>query len=105
MCDCDENPAVAFEQRNVRARKTHRCCECRQRRILPGSVHVVISGVWADSGPDRFRFCLRCWRVRQALIAELNKVHECAPCFGELRSELRERLRRHRVRSHTKQLL
>lgn len=72
----------------VRARKRHHCVEC-DRAIEVGGEHEVFAGVY-DGQWETYRFCLRCSRARNALIAELALSDGLA--FGTLRAELRERI-------------
>lgn len=77
MCDCDcERPEV-YREETPRARKPHRCCECR-RVINPGEQYHVAFGVW-NGDPRRFKWCAQC----HALRVTLDESGGCA-CFGEL---------------------
>lgn len=89
MCCCDGDPPKAFRCVERRARKAHRCCECG-RTIGAGEVYEHASGVW-DGGPDAFKTCGRCARVRRALDADFHCV--CRAPFTALREALRLRTR------------
>ena len=82
-CSCDwddyERPSV-FTRKIKKARKEHRCCECREP-ISVGAHYEFISGLW-DSEWSTFKTCLTCAQIR---------VDFCAP-FGMLRETLRETL-------------
>lgn len=47
-----------------RARKAHRCEECRGS-IVPGELYTYVSGVW-DGCPDSWRMCSACTDVMHA---------------------------------------
>ena len=51
----------AFLQREHKARKTHKCCEC-YKAIKPGDTYVVSSGIW-EGEPDSFKQCKRCAEI------------------------------------------
>lgn len=91
MCMCDDStePDV-FRSEIRRARKAHRCDECR--RVIPaGSRYRYVSGLW-DGRWDDFAFCLRCERVRAAHRAaekSLGEAH-CDPPLGNLLEAVRE---------------
>jgi len=65
-CDCSidgDDDCTMFVQREVVARKPHRCCEC-WATIKAGERHEVSVGKW-DGRFDHFRTCLPCSRIRQ----------------------------------------
>lgn len=75
MCDCD--PPKCWRRSTPRARKAHRCCECRGT-IPIGEVYHVFSGVW--DRPTTFKTCVVC----QILIGQMQaKTTDCIE-FGEL---------------------
>lgn len=88
MCDCDENPAIAFNAIHCKARKIHRCCECR-REIPVGGVYQRITGIWQE-GPATFKTCLACAVKREEISLLALKIEECVPCFGGLRDYIFE---------------
>lgn len=57
MCDCDDNSPKFYGRIDRKARKPHRCSECR-RVISKGEIHTVHSGLW--EGWDTFRVCAHC---------------------------------------------
>lgn len=71
-CACDyETPSVCSSQMR-RARKPHRCDECR-RTIEPGELYQRTWGVW-DGEPDSFKACGICIQFRDYVLAHV-------PCF------------------------
>ena len=65
----DGEGAAAASSRTVRkARKHHRCVECRED-IKPGDRHEYLSGIW-DGEPDAFRTCLSCVEIRTHFACE-----------------------------------
>jgi hypothetical protein len=81
MC-CDADGPEAFRRIERRARKMHRCCECKGL-IRPGERYEYCSGVWDGEGAS-FKTCLDCSEIRQ------HDLLECAPCFGELHEAIGE---------------
>lgn len=87
MCDDTGDPPEFFCVTMPKARREHRCCECR--RLIPtGEVYVRSSGKW-DSGVQAFRRHLAC--------AELVEFIEEVVCgghgyvyFGGLQEEIHE---------------
>lgn len=65
MC---EMPA-AYLHRMSRARKEHKCCECRGI-ISVGELYHVHSGIW-DGTPERYKVCEDCERLRDSINAGL----------------------------------
>ncbi len=55
-----EMPDVYRESR-PRARKAHRCCECRGA-IPAGEIYRLASGLW-DGGWDTYKTCLDCVEI------------------------------------------
>lgn len=79
MCFCQDSVTPsAFRSRMRRARKEHRCCECR-RLIYKGDLYEYASGIW-DSEPNQYKTCSRCVKAREAHL----KAEGCTPAFGEL---------------------
>jgi len=75
MC-FDAEPPEAFWQCVRRARKEHRCCECRIT-IEPGTRYEYVSGIW-DGYANSYKTCLGCVSLRDAVVE-----HErAAGCFG-----------------------
>ena len=82
MCDC-ESPEF-FEQYEPKARKPHRCCECK-REIRVGETYVRSSGKW-DGEFATFSQCEAC----DELVAKVMRDTECCVPFGNLVEELWE---------------
>lgn len=91
MCSCDSSDGPdAWQETTRKARKPHRCYECR-KTIQPGEVYSYVSGIW--EAPDSFHFCLGCRLLSRAHdIAErvLDPQSECFAPYGQLRSTIRE---------------
>lgn len=68
-----------YRERMVRARKTHKCCECHSD-ILIGEMYNSFTGLWDDFGT--WKTCFHCLPLRD----EVNKTLKCYDrlCFGEL---------------------
>jgi hypothetical protein len=64
-----------------RARKPHRCCECRET-ISPGQRYVIHVGIW-DWEWSRYKQCIEC--------DEIQRHFACTSyIYGELWPDLRE---------------
>lgn len=63
-CDYDSTPSMHSEAW-YKARKQHKCCECRQP-IEIGQQYQRVSGVW-DGKFFTFKTCERCADLREAL--------------------------------------
>lgn len=118
MCGCSDNAATCYREVTRRARKEHRCYECRAP-IAIGESYTYISGIWAG-GPDSFRWCLSCTALRkEAETVEretdqpgfddfcfmMGSLLECAIEFSEQRQDdidhaAKERVRRERYATH-----
>lgn len=70
----------AFRQIERKARKEHKCCECRQV-IAPGDKYVYSSGIWDGEASD-YKQCLICGKAMSAAAA-ISDPDE-APCFTDL---------------------
>ncbi len=81
MCSCDVATSPdAFVSGTRRARKQHRCCECRET-IEPGATYQVISGIW-DGEPGRYKTCLPCVAARDAF--DRRPGSDCHAPLGDL---------------------
>lgn len=69
-----------------RARKTHRCGECRHP-IVPGEVYEYYKGIWDGQASD-MKTCICCAKARCALTAELGR--DACIMFGSLHEALCE---------------
>lgn len=88
MYDC-ELPEL-YDERYVKARKKHTCCECKHP-IFPGEEYQKVKGLW-DGEFATFKTCSCCAKKRCALSDEYRKhygYHD-QPCieFGNLEEEL-----------------
>lgn len=59
--DCE---ARVHDERLVRARKGHKCTECRET-IKPGALYERVRGLWEDRGWSEFKTCARCVNIRR----------------------------------------
>lgn len=62
-CDDYDGPSV-FTQKVVKARKLHKCCECK-RAIVPGEKYLREQGKWDDTW-ESFKTCKECYEIRKA---------------------------------------
>lgn len=58
MCSCGYDQPSAFWDSRPKAKKRHKCCECRGW-IEPGEVYWRVRGVW-DGAPQTFAMCADC---------------------------------------------
>ena len=75
MCDCDNEPPSAYWETRPKAKKRHKCDECRGW-IEPGEVYLAVRGVW-EGEPQSFKHCPDCLE----LIAWAKEKSECL-CFS-----------------------
>lgn len=78
MCDY---PRV-FDSSEVKARKQHRCVECRTL-IAKGERYVRHKGIW-DDGPNSLAICLPCESLWDAVWTALRANNEDCLQYGEL---------------------
>ena len=77
MCSCDfDNSADFLDVTHPKARKPHRCYECRAP-IAIGEVYERVSGKW-EGGVESFTFCLTCEAWTRAFMAEQQRVCGCS---------------------------
>jgi hypothetical protein len=69
--------------RNRKARKEHKCCECR-KVIVKGEMYSFTSGIW-DGEPNAFKQCINCAEILEAVGSVVGQYDE-SPCFEELAS-------------------
>lgn len=85
MCFDGESPEC-FTQIIRKARKEHKCYECR-RLIAKGEQYEYSSGIWAGEAQS-FKLCLDCVNLKSKIEAiELShgcSLSESSPGFGEL---------------------
>ena len=77
MCDLP----TLYSERDVRARKQHRCCECRIS-IKAGETYSRVEGLW-DGQFSTYKTCTPCAEFRNWL-AQMMPRYECGPTFGDL---------------------
>lgn len=58
----DGDGPSCYSSSTRKARKGHRCCECRET-ITPGTEYEYVSGIW-DGRPESFKTCLSCVEIR-----------------------------------------
>lgn len=79
-----------YSEREVRARKQHRCCECRIS-IKPGDTYSRVEGLW-DGRFQTYKTCTPCAEARDWL-SRLMPSDECGPTFGDLHDYLADEWR------------
>lgn len=79
MSDC-EMPTI-YHHDNPRARKDHRCCECRGT-IRAGETYHIITGIWDGRGLT-FKTCPECMALRKVFEDEATDPGEY-PGLGHL---------------------
>lgn len=91
MCECDYDLPEHFRQANVRARKFHRCTECRGW-IAPGETYLKTFGVW-DGDAAGYATCSDCqalaaWAEDQSggdiCYSFGNMIHDIGDCLDEM---------------------
>ena len=78
-CYCNDSSPSMYVETWHKARKEHKCCECK-RKIKPGDEYERIAGVW-DGDFSTYKTCEVCAGLRDAL-AEFS-----CPTFGGLGEE------------------
>lgn len=71
-CYCDYDPPSVWSLAIHKARKAHKCCECR-KPIAPGERYEYVWGIW-DGSAGTYKTCERCLDLRQW-------VRNSVPCF------------------------
>lgn len=71
-CFCDYDPAEFYHAQRRKARKPHKCDECR-RAIQPGETYEHARGKW-EGDVGTFDTCCRCLALRDFVQAHV-------PCF------------------------
>lgn len=77
MCSCDYDdgePAKLFDQRTIRVRKAHVCCECGDE-IKKGDECQLTKGLWGTEF-EQFYTCKVCARVRRDFCAPYGCLWE-----------------------------
>ena len=80
MDDYDAIPPSCITFHNPKARKEHKCCECK-RIILRGEHYQRVTGVW-DHNPGTFKICTECADLASRFRRYIE--YETNPPFGEL---------------------
>jgi hypothetical protein len=78
----DYDPPTFYDEKEVTARKLHKCCECH-RPITPGTRYQKASGKW-DGDFHSYYTCLDCWNIREGLRCESGFL------FGQLWEQITE---------------
>lgn len=82
MCTCDnDGPSVMWESK-PKAKKRHKCCECRGW-IEPGETYWRVRGVW-DGDARTFSMCPDC----DALLSWANRMECFCWSFGNMHGDL-----------------
>lgn len=84
----DGEPADFCRTETRKARKSHRCCECR-KTIQPGQRYEVCSGSW-DGGIQTFKTCQSCVEIRAKFSCGGAFIFKAL--WNTLREELYQRL-------------
>lgn len=69
MCDYGADPAEAWKEVRRKARKDHRCEECRGL-IRRGSTYTYVSAIW-DGRPNSYKMHTVCHDVNRAIGNEM----------------------------------
>lgn len=94
-CYCDYEPWLFYAARRPKARKVHKCTECR-RLIQPGARYERVIGVWERGcKPDTFVTCGNCVALREYVEAHVpclcwahgNMVEDCMETVREFAHE------------------
>ena len=92
MCFYGEPPSFFDSHIVKRARKAHRCTDCRED-ILPGESYEHIAGVW-EGDFETYKVCARCYwdrsRVEQHELSVGCAPDESTPPMGQLLQALCE---------------
>ena len=65
-CECEYDGPEFFSCRTVKARKSHRCCECGEM-IEPGDEYEYVSGKW-EGDFATYCTCERCADLRDSYV-------------------------------------
>lgn len=87
MDDCE--PPQCYHRSLPKARKQHRCCECRGW-IERGEIYERFEGIWDGEGLT-FKTCPDCFDIRRRLAIILrNECGGCDVAFTRISEELQE---------------
>jgi len=81
VCDVDHDPASVLEEKMVKARKEHECCECGET-IKRGERYELVKGCW-DGSWGTYKTCEPCVRIRRDVCCN-------SWIYGELRETIWE---------------
>lgn len=88
MCCCDDgDEMITGGTVRRKARKPHKCCECR-RPIAAGERYVELSGLWREGGFATFRWCAHCDAGQ--VIAAARVGDEACWCLGTMWRDFRD---------------
>jgi len=92
MCFYYDEYAELYREREVKARKEHKCAEC-YRRISIGETYQYIFGVFQGDA-FTYKICSGCQALRTKIhdieMSHGCREHEAWPPLGELRDYLKE---------------
>lgn len=71
----------AFKSVIRKARKSHKCCECR-KDILKGEKYRYESGIWDE--PNSFKLCLNCHSIMTSVISSEEYSFSDGVAYGDL---------------------
>ncbi len=78
---CDFDPPTIYEAKTVKARKAHKCCECR-KPIEKGQMYIRHKGLW-EGRFDEYKWCMICDGLQK-------KYKVTCFCFGQLHEAIQE---------------
>jgi len=81
-CGCDDLAPSVFNEKFVKARKEHKCCECG-KDIAIGEIYEYTFGVW-DGDASSYHTCEKCSDLKASLSGlgfclvyeELHEAHQ-----------------------------
>ena len=90
MCFYYDEYAELYREKEVKAKKEHKCSEC-YKTIVRGQNYQYVFGVYQGDA-FTFKICLPCQALRQKIhdteISHGCREHEAWPPLGELRENL-----------------
>lgn len=76
----------AYSEKQQKARKEHKCCECRGY-IQPGETYQKIWGIW-DGDVGNFKTCQDCQAIRESEYH--HRAYDERPALGMLEEHVEE---------------
>lgn len=73
---------VCYTIEDRRARKAHRCCECRGS-ISPGEKYTYLSGVW-DGDAMVYKTCGDCSLLRSEIQSDIGELIELGGLYSDM---------------------